>query len=452
MQDNLDDDKLNEIGRLLHSFEADPPSDAWEHINHRMKKRKRIAIFRYSSIAASLIILLSVGAFLLNNSDQLSSPQADSTAVITDRPSSVNDSTDSINTGTKTGALTTAGNEIIQAENNSGNTGLAKSKNAIADNQVTNKSIASRSKKQTAKNSSQNEDSLNESSLLPGKLSGLTPTEESSISELSPIEDATITSDPSTVITQREFLVTLNPDSLKLYSPDVEYALNDNKYDNWAFSARYGFQSGTNIPESEQPMNPSRGSYNFDEFSTNLANNTGYFEEIKNLRHDAPITLGFTVSRDFAKRWALETGVLYTKLGYRVKTDDFSPFYREYRNQIHYLGVPAGIRFTFLSHRRFNLYSLQWVVLEKGVTGRSHIDTYTNNVITNSETGKHDIRGVQLSTITALGGEVKLAGSLNLFGQGGIQAFYLNKTQPFNIRSSKIAWPSVQAGIRLKLK
>jgi hypothetical protein len=119
---------------------------------------------------------------------------------------------------------------------------------------------------------------------------------------------------------------------------------------------------------------------------------------------------------------------------------------------LYYLGVPLGIRFAITERKRFGLFATQSVIIEKGITSSSYTDTYTQGVLSGSENNEAGIRGIQLSSLTGLGADVKIAGNLSAYGQAGIQVFMLNSTQPYNIRSARVAWPSFQVGLRMKLE
>jgi len=219
----------------------------------------------------------------------------------------------------------------------------------------------------------------------------------------------------------------------------------------WDLALGYGIASGADFSNQSNALTEAGRGYTHDDFTAAVANETSYFEEIENTIHDAPLSFGFLVNKNINLRFTFETGITYTKLKYRVKTDELEPYYREYRNELNYIGIPAGLRYSLLWKRKFEVYALQWAVIEKGISGVWHTDIYSNDQLESTESNRHKIRGVQLSSVTGIGIQYSLRQNIHLFGQGGVQVFFLNQTQPYNLRSTHKAWPSVQTGLRMSL-
>jgi hypothetical protein len=94
---------------------------------------------------------------------------------------------------------------------------------------------------------------------------------------------------------------------------------------------------------------------------------------------------------------------------------------------------------------------MQSVVFEKGVSSSRTTNTYKGNSLTSTETVSFPVRGIQVSSITGMGAEVDVVKQLGFYGQAGAQVFFLNASQPFNIRSAHMVWPSFQLGLRFHL-
>lgn len=438
-------DRLKEMAHnALNQFEAKPPEGMWDRIQSAMqRKRRRILIFRYSAIAASLLLFLSLGISYFDVTDLVSNHKP----VIADK--------------------TEIKKEINQSTNSKGNKSTVKlpaSKQIQVDKQQNAKNITGKTINNT-QNSKTDYKKYNSAKKI--EIGDKTQTARLNISQETNQHSDKITRLRAknetlsySMLKRQNFTMALLPlpesDSvnpvfnLPTNLPDQSITTTS-KDDKWDLAVNYGVTSGADFSQNGESMNTDRSSYSHDEFSAYLANETSYFEEIQNTVHDAPLTLGITVDKGILPRLSFETGLLYTKLGFRVKTDEMSSFYSEYRNQIHYLGIPAGIRYSFMQRKRFDLYALQWFILEKGIAGRWYVNDYGNNILLSSETNHHSIRGIQFSSLTGVGGQIRLAHPFYLFGQAGVQAFFLNKTQPYNIRSAHIAWPSFQVGLRIGL-
>jgi len=469
MQDNYNKnqgkDNLKDIvGSTLHNFEAEPPAELWNRIEGGLQKRhRRIVLLRNTSIAASLLLLIGLGITwfttdLLHTSDN---------NAISDRTTSNKEIRYQPETSTSPNATkpSTSGNS------ESSTTKIKSTTGTRPDNKTQQQGASKKNKITVPLKNSERKSVIGTKTNIekpylaevpeveqPGDLTNVPINKVEQPGDLTeiptnkveqpvdqtkvPIENIEQPIDLAKVPMEIKLPTTINP---------VEPPASKSTDPSWSLAMGYGLSSGLDLTQNKEALTDDGSRYSHDDFTASLANGTSYFEEIENTIHDAPLALGITVDRRIARRLSVETGIMYTRLGFTVKTDDMSSFYRKYRNELYYLGVPVGLRYSFVERKRFDLYALQWLVLEKGISGKWYVDTYTNNVITETESTNHTIRGIQLSTITGLGGEFKLAGKFYLFGQGGVQVFYLNDTQPYNIRSSRVAWPSFQAGLRIGL-
>lgn len=476
MQDNYnnnqDKDNLKDIvGNTLHNFEADPPAGLWNNIEAGLQKRRRhIMLLRTTSIAASLLLLIGLGITwfttdLLHSSDnKIISERTTTTREINYHPET--------STGNKETKPSVSGdNKSSSGIIKSSTDNIKSSSGKNPDNNTQQQGASKKNKiKVPLKNSERKSVIGTKTNIekpflaeLPGieQPTDLTELQINKVDQPTDLTEVQINKvDQPTDLTEVQIEKIEQPIDLANVPLEIKLPTTINPVEppasksvdpSWSLAMGYGLSSGLDLTQNKEALTDDGSRYSHDDFTASLANGTSYFEEIENTIHDAPLALGITVDKRIARRLSVETGIMYTRLGFTVKTDDMSSFYRKYRNELYYLGIPVGLRYSFVERKRFDLYALQWLVLEKGVSGKWYVDTYTNNVITETESTNHTIRGIQLSTITGLGGEFKLAGKFYLFGQGGVQVFYLNETQPYNIRSSRVAWPSFQAGLRIGL-
>jgi hypothetical protein len=442
-------------GESLRNFEQEPPTGLWERIESGIKRRHRkILLFRYGSIAATLLLLLSTGILYLNDQPNTNPvkqfTQSKSDTYKNAKTVTVSDTTKSVKNDSRKTAIKLTPTEETKKGSTEKGTVVSRGKElnpkAKTDTELKKANSGTRSTKSTVKSYK----ILNNTQIAQQNEVEITTDETYSDDRLAISAMPILTGEYPVIKSPIRHQYIFKPlDFASLMPFEVPKEAFEGS---WNLALGYGMTSGSDLTEGDETLESRGKSYSYDDFSAQLANQTSYFEEIDNTIHDAPITIGLMVGKSFTERLSLETGITYTRLAFRIKTDDLNPFYRKYRNEMFYLGVPAGIRYSFLIREKFKVYALQWAVLEKGIAGRWHIDTYNDNKITESESKEQIIRGVQFSTVTALGAQYKLTGNIYLFGQGGVQVFYLNKTQPFNIRSQKVAWPSIQAGLRIDLK
>lgn len=187
-----------------------------------------------------------------------------------------------------------------------------------------------------------------------------------------------------------------------------------------------------------------------DPFQSSMAYRTSFYKEIESTDVRPPLSLGIKVSYYTSARFSVETGLLYTELSTRSKTLEMNNMYHEFEQTLHYIGLPIGMRYDLFKQKSFTIYAAQSVVFEKGLRAVNRVNNYEKITLKSSEKSMAPISGFQLSTLSSAGVDIPLFAGFSFFGEGGFQVFYLNHTQPFNIRSAKPLWPVVHAGVRFK--
>lgn len=242
---------------------------------------------------------------------------------------------------------------------------------------------------------------------------------------------------------------TLTLYDLTLY--DDDFPAEKSKEKSWQLGLGYGTTTGGSVSDPAVSYEANSADFSEDYFSSELSAETKRFEDLENTTHSQPISVGIMANKALSKRWGLESGLLFTRLKTRATTNPENNSYTEYVSEILYLGIPLTVRFSIINGRRFGLYASQGLVLEKGIKTWYSTNSYSSGVLTGSQTSSYTVEGVQLSSLTSLGVDYKLGDLISIYLQPGFQVFFLNETQPYNIRSSSPYWPSVQTGLRFQL-
>jgi len=432
MTDSEDNIRKIAAGKLA-EFGMDPPPDIWERIEKQMRRRKRLTLFWYIAMAASVLVLVGVGlTFLMPGND----------------PETLSDHRTASEQKLKTESP--VGSDVLAGKQDNDKT----QPSAFVTGSDNNSSVKGPGNKFVKSDHTAEDQSIDLK--LPEATNRVSQDgftgEISTVAEVSPdvikaadvevVETITVPVVTSDVVSQNI------PEAIAFQPPVSEEPAKGK----WQLSMGYSSAAAINMSNEETSLNSTGSNFSYDGLTAEVANETSYFEEIESITHDAPLSFGFIVSHQTGKRWYAETGLLFTRLGYRVKTFEMNHIYQQYGNELYYLGIPLGIRFSILERKRFGVFAAQSVILEKGITSRSFTDIYTQDELSGSENNKAAIRGIQLSSLTGLGADVKFAANLSVYGQAGLQLFFMNGTQPYNIRSARMAWPSFQLGIRMKLK
>lgn len=449
MKDNMDN--LKKMASSLHDFEAEPPVDLWDRIEAKMRRRKRLMILSYTSIAATILILLGIGISLLVVSDSIPyGTKNKGLASIQGKSSSSKNVTDQnqdqlLQDSIKKNESSNSSSVIKRAEYSLADGNSIKSKANLLDKHIINPIIDS-----TNGDLSGITSAIAERSLVPSRTNfdsmAIASSQDTRSSRLDRLQDSMMQVRAQGMVIDSLALAEM----LKNLTTSPDVPTQENR--GWALALGYGSGGSINISSGKDLLYENSNNYSLEKLSSSLADETSYFREISNVKHNPPVSIGATISYPFSRKWSLETGVIYTRLSYTLDTYIQNSSNRKYTIALNYIGIPIGLRFQLLDTKRFGMYLVESMILEKGMSSKAINDVYTNNALVISYSESYQIKGIQLSSFTGLGIEARTFNKLYLYGQGGVQAFFLNKTQPFNIRSEHVAWPSFQVGLRFRLK
>jgi len=241
------------------------------------------------------------------------------------------------------------------------------------------------------------------------------------------------------------------PEEIQRLLHPEEFLQEETIKGNWQLALGYGTIRGQAVSDPSMAYDNTMANFGQDPYSSKISRETSNFSKLEETTHSQPITFGLLLTRNFSETWGIETGLLYTMLKTTSNTNIVNNEYTRYTSELVYLGIPVSIRLNMIKGRRLGMYLSQGAVLEKGVRVRYSSNIYTTEVLKSREEGIYMAEGVQVSSLTAIGFDLKLSKQLSLYAQPGLQVFFLNKTQPFNIRSSSAIWPSLQTGLKFQL-
>lgn len=431
MQDKKDKIK-NIAGKGLSSFEADPPAGLWPIVAAEIRRRKRVVFFRYASVAATILLLAGVSALLMMNDGSKNSLQPDQVA-------------------TQNQSVPAAKNQASKystplAQNDKTQNNSDQLKTSVYD-----------SFKSTAKPKQINvETSIagNQADFKPLKNKSFNNDTEVAITKNIEIIDSThqanIPTNPPETLAEIpvESDITGPADVINVETTPKPKSMHKGS---WELALGFGANSSVTNSDNNSALAEGKSNYLHDNFSSEVAEETAYFEDVESTTHNAPLLFGLSISRKIGKRWDLETGLVYSRLGTVIRASEINAAYSEYKSMLNYIGVPVGVRFEILKRKSLGLYAMQSVIFEKGVSSSRTTNTYKESALTSSETSNFPVRGIQVSSITGMGAEVDVIKQLGFYGQAGAQVFFLNASQPYNIRSAQMVWPSFQLGLRFHL-
>lgn len=165
------------------------------------------------------------------------------------------------------------------------------------------------------------------------------------------------------------------------------------------------------------------------------------------MRHYMPVNAGIGVSIPLNERVALNTGLNYSYL-FSSSTQSFaSGSENRTTRELHYLGIPIGVTYKFLSCKGFNLYIYGGGAVEKGVAWRETY-SFSNALDRSREVLNRNVKGVQFSATAAAGVSYDITKVLSVYLEPGVSYYFKQLDQPATYRTAHPTSFSLRIGLR----
>jgi hypothetical protein len=267
-------------------------------------------------------------------------------------------------------------------------------------------------------------------------------------------------------ILKRESLIVNTPENLK-----VALAKNSSTMKFKGFSLSNN--SGLIIQSSSKEMMSYSGSFASQLASSMYLNSVKVFDNaylsslnignlFKNNSRDylPPVTFGLNVNLALPNNWSLETGIQYTRLQSNgtvsINSSNAIQFSTNFRYKVdenlHYLGVPIILNYTFSQKRKTSLYFSTGLSFEKGIIAKYVANPEDNYPGMQPIYSHNAINGLQCSMNTGLGMSYKFIPHFELFGQPSFTYYFnsqLNNTTVYSIHPFIF---NLRTGIRYTIK
>jgi len=425
MEDHKDLFK-QQVNDSLSGYESAPPEFVWENIAASRSSRRRIALFWMAAkVAAVLLPLALLTFFALNQGKRPRQEFAEKKASSVMPPAPA----DSGETGSRNSAPFNEKSESFSSAGTVYASVHATPKNAITHDKFFNLNIY-----QSIPEQQDSTDKFEPAGVNAGSFDQLQAENHAEAASGSEKESA---ADVAII-------------ALDKPSGEIE-VIKPAQGSNWNLALGYSTLAINQQSSQQYALTAATSNFQQDVLTGEVAYETQYFDDVVSTTHEIPLSIGILISHRLSERWFLETGIVYTRLGYMLATSEISNNYTHYRNRIYYLGVPVGVRFEFIQRKKVKFYGSMAFIPEKGISATSTTDHFSQGVLAYSDYNRAGVRGMQLSANPAFGISGSISKTLSLFGQAGLQWYMLNGSQPYNLRSAHLLWPSATAGIRIEL-
>lgn len=183
-----------------------------------------------------------------------------------------------------------------------------------------------------------------------------------------------------------------------------------------------------------------------DEEGNPIGASAGHLPEEMSLRHRMPLTVGVSLAVPITERLAFVTGVNYSYL-YSSSQQQFSASQVSATRELHYLGVPVGLSYTFFRTGNFHFYVQGYGMIEKAVACRESFRLSTDQD-RGYERYSVDVKGVQWSLGVSAGVQYACNEHIGFYLEPGASYYFPTSTQPENYRTVHPVSFALKLGIR----
>lgn len=157
--------------------------------------------------------------------------------------------------------------------------------------------------------------------------------------------------------------------------------------------------------------------------------------------HKMPFSVGLTISKHIGDRWAVQSGILYT----RAESEFINRMNKAVvttQQRLHYLGIPLQLRYDFWRLSRFTTYAAAGAQADYNISAERR----TEGV----DVQMHRDR-LQWSFSAALGVQYNPVPAVGVFGEAALRYYPDNGSSVQNYFKDKPLGPSLQAGLRFNI-
>lgn len=183
-----------------------------------------------------------------------------------------------------------------------------------------------------------------------------------------------------------------------------------------------------------------------DEEGNPIGGSIGHMPEEMSLRHRMPLNVGVSLAVPITDRLAFVTGVNYSYL-YSSSQQQFAASQVSATRELHYLGLPVGLSYTFFRTGDFHFYVQGYGMVEKAVACRESFRLSTDQD-RGYERYSVEVKGVQWSLGVSAGVQYACNEHIGLYVEPGASYYFPTSTQPENYRTVHPVSFALKLGVR----
>ena len=168
------------------------------------------------------------------------------------------------------------------------------------------------------------------------------------------------------------------------------------------------------------------------------------------VHHRLPVRVGASVSYDLNSRLALGSGLTYTRLRSDLREGTAANYQKSVQN-LHYVGLPVNLKYTFLRAKNLSLYAQAGALAEVRVAGKRTTQYTLDHQRSGEETERIGSHPLQMSVNLAAGAQYNITPTLALYAEPGVSHHFKDNSSVPTIYEDKPTNFSLNVGVRLCL-
>ena len=167
--------------------------------------------------------------------------------------------------------------------------------------------------------------------------------------------------------------------------------------------------------------------------------------------HHLPVNIGVTASLPVWRKLSVETGLMVSFLNSEFSSGDESEYYVS-EQKMTYLGVPLNIRYSFLDHRRIEVYASAGGVMRIPVSYSRHTDSFVGGrKVLGNDDPDIDYKHLQWSAVFASGVQLNITKAVGIYAEPGFAWHFRSDSPVSNVYSDRPADFNLNVGLRFSL-
>lgn len=167
-------------------------------------------------------------------------------------------------------------------------------------------------------------------------------------------------------------------------------------------------------------------------------------------KHRIPIRVGLSMGYRLTDRLSLTTGIVYSNLSTDLNSNSLI-YYSIGEQTLHYIGIPAGIKYNLFSWKSLNLYAAAGAMGEKCVSGRVKRKYIYKGNRNETETLDATVKPLQWSVNASAGIQYNASTAIGIYAEPGINYYFDNGSSINTIYKDKPLHFSLNVGLRFNI-